>query len=94
MLLQCCRADAWQFIFRNEPGDVYLAAVSKFILNAYEFGDATAPEASRRTPEEAAPIDGDFETASNARERSNSTAGPHNLPYLSEHPTESLYGLG
>ncbi|WWC86831.1 uncharacterized protein L201_001710 [Kwoniella dendrophila CBS 6074] len=67
------------FIFRNEPGDIYLAAVSKFILNAYEFGDATAPEGS---VDEKAPIDGDKETASGARERSNSSAGPHNLPYL------------
>ncbi|KAK8847460.1 hypothetical protein IAR55_005318 [Kwoniella newhampshirensis] len=67
------------FIFRNEPGDVYLAAVSKFILNAYEFGDATAPQGS---VEEKKPFNGDLETASGARERSNSTAGPHNLPYL------------
>ncbi|OCF45828.1 GTPase activating protein [Kwoniella heveanensis CBS 569] len=67
------------FIFRNEPGDVYLAAVSKFILNAYEFGDATAPDGS---VEEKVPFNGEAETASGARERSNSTAGPHNLPYL------------
>nr|XP_018265399.1 GTPase activating protein [Kwoniella dejecticola CBS 10117]OBR87557.1 GTPase activating protein [Kwoniella dejecticola CBS 10117] len=67
------------FIFRNEPGDIYLAAVSKFILNAYEFGDATAPEGS---VDEKVPINGDSETASGARERSDSSAGPHNLPYL------------
>ncbi|WRT64714.1 uncharacterized protein IL334_001648 [Kwoniella shivajii] len=67
------------FIFRNEPGDIYLAAVSKFILNAYDFGDATAPEGS---VDEKVPINGDKETASGARERSNSSAGPHNLPYL------------
>ncbi|KAK6903668.1 hypothetical protein I203_107173 [Kwoniella mangroviensis CBS 8507] len=67
------------FIFRNEPGDIYLAAVSKFILNAYEFGDATAPEGS---VDEKIPIHGDKETASGARERSDSSAGPHNLPYL------------
>ncbi|WWD00655.1 hypothetical protein V866_007590 [Kwoniella sp. B9012] len=67
------------FIFRNEPGDIYLAAVSKFILNAYEFGDATAPEGS---VDEKIPIHGDRETASGARERSDSSAGPHNLPYL------------
>ena len=68
-----------QFIFRNEPGDIYLAAVSKFILNAYEFGDATAPE-----PVEPVDINGSAETASAARERSNSVAGPHNQPYLSK----------
>ena len=70
-----------QFVFRNEPGDIYLAAVSKFILNAYEFGDATAPESSA-VPQPA--IDADGESASHARERSDSTAGPHNLPYLSK----------
>ncbi|ORY31029.1 rab-GTPase-TBC domain-domain-containing protein [Naematelia encephala] len=70
------------FIFRNEPGDVYLAAVSKFILNAYEFGDATAPQSSVPSPEDRVPINGEGETASESRHRSNSTAGPHNLPYL------------
>ena len=72
-----------KFIFRNEPGDIYLAAVSKFILNAYEFGDATAPESSLPSPAESAPINGEAVTASQSRERSNSSAGPHNLPYLS-----------
>ncbi|KAK4687780.1 TBC1 domain family member 8/9, partial [Tremellales sp. Uapishka_1] len=70
------------FIFRNEPGDVYLAAVSKFILNAFDFGDATAPESSLPTPEESVPMRGDEDTASKTRERSASVAGPHNLPYL------------
>jgi hypothetical protein len=69
------------FIFRNEPGDSYLAAVSRFILNAYEFGDATAPETS--LPEETTPVDADEATASEARQRANSLQGPHNLPYLS-----------
>lgn len=71
------------FIFRNEPGDIYLAAVSRFILNAYEFGDATAPESSLPDPQDSVPMDGDEQTASQSRERSNSQAGPHNLPYLS-----------
>lgn len=70
------------FIFRNEPGDIYLASVSKFILNAFEFGDATAPEGSVTSPQDRETLDGDKETASSARERSDSTAGPHNLPYL------------
>lgn len=68
------------FIFRNEPGDIYLAAVSRFILNAYEFGDATAPETS--LPQADASGDGE-QSASESRERSNSQLGPHNLPYLS-----------
>ncbi|CAH7685043.1 rab-GTPase-TBC domain-containing protein [Phakopsora pachyrhizi] len=35
------------FIFRNEPGDHYLAAVSKLMQNAFEYADATqkAPDA-------------------------------------------------
>jgi hypothetical protein len=61
-----------QFIFRNEPGDAYLAAVSKFILNAYDFGDATAPETSAAT-----------DNMPETRERATSVSGPHNAPYLS-----------
>nr|ODN93686.1 GTPase activating protein [Cryptococcus depauperatus CBS 7855] len=71
-----------EFIFRNEPGDIYLASVSKFILNAFEFGDATAPPGSVTSPKDKETLNGDLETASSARERSNSTAAPHNLPYL------------
>ncbi|KAL7420012.1 hypothetical protein Q5752_004976 [Cryptotrichosporon argae] len=70
------------FIFRNEPGDIYLAAVSRFILNAYDFGDATAPETSLPGPE-SEPVNGSDSTAAQNRERSASVAGPHNLPYLS-----------
>jgi predicted transport protein len=69
------------FIFRNEPGDIYLAAVSRFILNAYEFGDATAPESS--LPPVQDELNGEAQTATQSRERSDSAAGPHNLPYLS-----------
>ncbi|GFZ47757.1 GTPase-activating protein GYP2 [Saitozyma sp. JCM 24511] len=70
------------FIFRNEPGDIYLAAVSKFILNAYEFGDATAPEEYKKATEDLVPIDGGEESASHVRERSNSSATANNMPYL------------
>lgn len=48
---------------------MYLAAVSKFILNAYEFGDATAP-----LPDG---VDGEDEAAISA-------ARGNNTPYLSE----------
>jgi hypothetical protein len=60
--------------------------VSKFILNAYEFGDATAPEEYRAAQSEAnlIPINGGEQTASHVRDRSNSYATPHNLPYLSK----------
>lgn len=60
---------------------MYLAAVSKFILNAYDFGDATAPATSLPTEP---PPNGDDQTASQTRERSDSVAGPHNQPYLSK----------
>lgn len=29
-----------KFIFRSEPGDAYLAAVSRFMTNAFEYADA------------------------------------------------------
>jgi hypothetical protein len=47
-------------------------------MNAYEFGDATAPDSPAPTP-----ISADGDSATTARERSNSVATPHNTPYLS-----------
>ena len=32
-----------QFIFRFEIGDAYLGAVSRFMTNAFEYGDALLP---------------------------------------------------
>lgn len=32
-----------QFIFRFEVGDAYLGAVSRFMTNAFEYGDALLP---------------------------------------------------
>ncbi len=74
------------FIFRNEPGDAYLAAVSKFILNAFDFGDATAPAASLEPMDKTVPTSPvpDQSTASEARSRAVSVSTPHNAPYLSE----------
>jgi hypothetical protein len=40
-----CILTPTQFIFRNEPGDAYLGAVSRFMTNAFEFGDALLPAA-------------------------------------------------
>jgi hypothetical protein len=77
---------SFQFIFRNEPGDAYLAAVSKFILNAFDFGDATAPEESLQ-PEEVPPeetVPPDEKSATENRKRAESVSSPHNAPYLSE----------
>ncbi|KAJ9103840.1 hypothetical protein QFC21_002302 [Naganishia friedmannii] len=72
------------FIFRNELGDAYLAAVSKFILNAFDFGDATAPEESLQPQEipleETVPLD--EKTATETRRRAESVSSPHNAPYL------------
>lgn len=82
------------FIFRNEPGDAFLAAVSKFILNAYEFGDATSPDATP-APTTASPDDQEdlvsIESPKNGsaavgRSRASSTVstpGHHSRPYLS-----------
>lgn len=33
----------FQFIFRHEVGDAYLGAVSRFMSNAFEYGDALLP---------------------------------------------------
>lgn len=33
-----------QFIFRYEVGDAYLGAISRFMTNAFEYGDALLPE--------------------------------------------------
>ncbi|KAH8089610.1 putative GTPase-activating protein [Filobasidium floriforme] len=72
------------FIFRNEPGDAYLAAVSKFILNAFDFGDATAPEESLQPDhaDEEVPTAGDDHNATQNRKRAESVSSPHNAPYL------------
>ena len=82
-----------QFIFRNEPGDAYLAAVSKFILNAFDFGDATAPEESLQ-PDDAtaslAPPTADQGNATETRKRAESISTPHNAPYLSMCPSRYL----
>lgn len=83
------------FIFRNEPGDAFLAAVSKFILNAYEFGDATSPDATPapaaspdETEEKLVSIESEGASADTAVGRSRasstvSTPGHHSRPYLS-----------
>ncbi|KIO20021.1 hypothetical protein M407DRAFT_82029 [Tulasnella calospora MUT 4182] len=43
------------FIFRNEPGDAYLGAVSRFMTNAFEYGDSLLEKGDDATgdPEEA-----------------------------------------
>ena len=33
-----------QFIFRHEIGDAYLGAVSRFMTNAFEYGDTLLPQ--------------------------------------------------
>ncbi|KAG8888305.1 hypothetical protein FRB99_004126, partial [Tulasnella sp. 403] len=35
------------FIFRNEPGDAYLGAVSRFMTNAFEYGDSLLEEKAK-----------------------------------------------
>jgi TBC1 domain family member 8/9 len=41
-----------QFIFRHEVGDAYLGAVSRFMSNAFEYGDAllAPPPGSENEP--------------------------------------------
>ncbi|KAG6906926.1 hypothetical protein DXG01_011352 [Tephrocybe rancida] len=42
---------ASQFIFRYEVGDAYLGAVSRFMTNAFEYGDALLPPVEDQTEE-------------------------------------------
>ncbi|KAG9017939.1 hypothetical protein FRB90_000065, partial [Tulasnella sp. 427] len=37
------------FIFRNEPGDAYLGAISRFMTNAFEYGDSLLEKADGTT---------------------------------------------
>lgn len=39
-----------QFIFRHEIGDAYLGAVSRFMSNAFEYGDALLPRPEGADP--------------------------------------------
>ncbi|KZP01665.1 TBC-domain-containing protein [Calocera viscosa TUFC12733] len=55
------------FIFRNEIGDAYLGAVSNFMANAFEYGDALQPQ-----------INGAVEVAEGERP----PEPPTNTPYL------------
>jgi len=50
-------SESFLFIFRYEIGDAYLGAVSRFMTNAFEYGDALLPqpEADAISDEEATP---------------------------------------
>jgi hypothetical protein len=50
-------ADPTQFIFRYEVGDAYLGAISRFMSNVFEFGDALLPQGdgADETPKEVGP---------------------------------------
>lgn len=41
-----------QFIFRYEIGDAYLGAISRFMSNAFEYGDALLPRPEGADPDE------------------------------------------
>ncbi|KZT21183.1 TBC-domain-containing protein [Neolentinus lepideus HHB14362 ss-1] len=44
------------FIFRFEIGDAYLGAVSRFMTNAFEYGDALLPQPEEKGEEDDAPL--------------------------------------
>ena len=46
---------ARQFIFRHEIGDAYLGAVSRFMSNAFEYGDALLPRPEGADPDTETP---------------------------------------
>ncbi|KAF8074543.1 rab-GTPase-TBC domain-containing protein [Lyophyllum atratum] len=45
-------SESFLFIFRYEVGDAYLGAVSRFMTNAFEYGDALLPQAENADEEE------------------------------------------
>jgi hypothetical protein len=47
--LVCISNTPIQFIFRYEVGDAYLGAVSRFMTNAFEYGDALLPQPEGNT---------------------------------------------
>ncbi|KAH8832891.1 rab-GTPase-TBC domain-containing protein [Flagelloscypha sp. PMI_526] len=61
-------SETFLFIFRYEVGDAYLGAVSRFMTNAFEYGDALLPD----PPEKSVNADGEPQTPS----------VPPNQPYL------------
>jgi hypothetical protein len=63
---------SFQFIFRFEIGDAYLGAVSRFMANAFEYGDALLPQPPPDSPEI---------STSNADEPTSPQIGS-NQPYL------------
>jgi len=64
----------FQFIFRAEIGDAYLGAVSRFMTNAFEYGDALLPEEQKSPPPSASEV--------SANTPSNNEHMPSNQPYL------------
>ncbi|KAF7289041.1 hypothetical protein HMN09_01352300 [Mycena chlorophos] len=62
-------SETFLFIFRYEVGDAYLGAVSRFMTNAFEYGDALLPPS-------------DEEPIKNEQGGETPPAGPTNQPYL------------
>lgn len=62
-----------QFIFRFEVGDAYLGAISRFMSNAFEYGDALMPQ-----PEETKKVDEPKQASEEPDQQPMST----NQPYL------------
>ena len=46
----------FQFIFRFELGDAYLGAISRFMTNAFEYGDALLPREQGEDHEAKSPL--------------------------------------
>lgn len=81
----------FQFIFRNEPGDQYLAAVSRLMQNAFEFADGEVPDSQVHadTTESSAPVSDNLIDADDrdkpltSSRRSTITEQPTTRPFLS-----------
>lgn len=76
---------ALQYIFRNEPGDQYLAAVSRLMQNAFEYADeqpAPVESSSESSSLSGDLIDADDQSRASSR-RSTITDRPTTQPFLS-----------
>lgn len=65
-----------QFIFRSEIGDAYLGTVSRFMTNAFEYGDALLPDELKAPPPPSS------EVSANTPSTASSVAS--NQPYLNK----------
>ena len=84
-LMSCADTEFSQFIFRYEVGDAYLGAVSRFMTNSFEYGDALLAQPEDNESPESPQI------SNNQPYLNLATYG--RMRYLSRHITETPLGF-